>query len=145
MDYATETQATLSPEAALATLKDSGWSFSGGSDAVLTQAEFAAFLRQAGVQVSVPSPEQPVSPQQAKIAISGFGSLFASRGSKGHHGNGTNNDSHDPLPASFEACAALPKVPDCRDCCLGLGRTHRECGKACGQANAAQNVSAHKP
>jgi hypothetical protein len=146
MDYAPETQATLSTEAALATLKESGWSFSGGSDAVLTQAEFAAFLRQAGVQVSVPSPEQPVSLQQAKTALSGFGSLFASKGASeklppvvGHI------NTHDPLPESFADCAALPKVPDCRACCLNLGVSSKSCGKACGRAHAAINVSATGP
>jgi hypothetical protein len=156
MDDAPETQATLSPEKALATLKESGLGFSVGSDAVLTQAEFAAFLRHAGVQVSVPSPDLPISLQQAKTAISGFGSLFASRGSKKGHGNTTSTSSgsgggdhsdkgHDPLPASFDQCAVLDKVPDCRACCLALGLGNHTCGKACGQANAAQNVSPHKP
>lgn len=143
MDNAPETRATLSSQAALATLKDSGLSFSAGSDAVLTQAEFAAFLRQAGVRISVPSPDQPVSPTQAKTAVSGFGSLFASRasGSKVPPPPASEPNKHESLPTSFEECAQLDKVPECRACCLNLGLTLHACGKACGRANAAQNVS----
>lgn len=146
MDDAPETRATLSPEAAIANLKESGLGFSAGSDAILTQAELAAFLRQSGVKVSVPSPDQPVSPEQARAVISGFGSLFASRSSTivappvvdKNHGN-------NPLLESFADCAALPKVPDCRECCMNLGLTSQACGRACGRAHAAHNVSSTEP
>jgi hypothetical protein len=146
MDYAPETKASQSPDAALTTLKESGWSFNGGSDAVLTQAELAAFLRQAGVQVSVPAPDQPVSREQAKTAISGFGSLLASHGSSAKVPPVVGQSaSHSPLPESFADCAVEPKVPDCRSCCINLGLTNKQCGRACGRAHAALNVSSTEP
>ena len=146
MDYAPETRATVSPEAALATLKDSGLRFSAGSDAILTQAEFAAFMRQAGVRIRVPSPDQPVSPVQAMTAVSGFGSLLASLafGPKMTPPSATNPSRHESAPTSFEECAQLDTVPDCKACCLGLGMTQQACGRACGQANAG-HVSASEP
>ena len=146
MDIAPETRATLSPEAALATLKDSGLRFSVGSDAVLTQAEFAAFMRQAGVRINVPSPDLPVSPAQAKTAVSGFGGLFASRvsGLKVTAPPASNPSSPESAPEDFAQCAALDKVPDCRACCESLGLTQQVCGRACGQANAG-HVSASEP
>ena len=138
MDDAPETQTTPSPEAALASLKEAGLGFSASSDAVLTQAELAAFLRQSGVQVSIPSPDQPVSPEQAKTAISGFGSLFASRSDK-------VAVVRPPSPEDFADCAALPKVPDCRACCTNLGMSAKACGRACGRAHAALQISASEP
>ncbi len=43
-------------------------------------------------------------------------------------------------PGGFDQCAGLTRVPDCKACCLALpGGTSNTCGKACGQANAAQN------
>ena len=40
-------------------------------------------------------------------------------------------------PEGFDTCGSLPKVPDCRACCLALpGATNKSCGKACGQAHA---------
>ncbi|HEU5180678.1 MAG TPA: hypothetical protein VFW45_07785 [Candidatus Polarisedimenticolia bacterium] len=142
MDDAPETRATPSPEAALKTLKESGLGFKAGSEAVLTQAELAAFLRESGVQVSVPSPNQPVSPEQAKAAISGFGSLFASRSEKIVVPPTVN--SRNISPEDFADCAALERVPDCKACCEALGMTQQTCGRACGQANAG-HVSATEP
>jgi hypothetical protein len=144
MDDAPETKATLSSEAALATLKESGLSFSAGSEAVLTQAELAAFLRQAGIKVSVTSPEQPVSAEQAKTAISGFGSLFASKAGVPGKPPVVTNTGH-ALPESFADCASLPKVPECRSCCINMGMSLQACGKACGRAHAALQVSASEP
>jgi hypothetical protein len=146
MDNAPQTRTTLSPEAALAKLKDSGWSFSSASDAVLTQGEFAAFLRQAGVQISVPSPNQAVSAAQVKTAISAFGSLFASHGgeSKATPPPVSDPTKHESVPNDFSQCAAQDKVPDCKACCLALGMTQQTCGRACGQANAG-HVSASEP
>ena len=146
MDVAPETRATLSPEAALALLKQSGLSLTGSPDSILTEADLAAFLRQTGVQISVTSPGQSVSQAQAKSAVAGFGSLFASHAapppvasSSAHHGN------QPPIPEAFSDCAQLPKVPDCRTCCINLGLSAQSCGRACGRAHAALQVSASEP
>ncbi|MCI0410807.1 MAG: hypothetical protein L0191_19975, partial [Acidobacteria bacterium] len=50
-------------------------------------------------------------------------------------------------PTGFEACASLPKVPDCRSCCEALpGTSNRSCGRACGQAHAdLQHASPSEP
>lgn len=47
-------------------------------------------------------------------------------------------DKLSPAPSGFEECANLPKVPDCRACCLALpGATNKSCGRACGRAHSA--------
>ncbi len=146
MDYAPETRATMSPEAALAALKESGWSFSGDAGAVLSQGELAAFLRQAGLQIRVSSPDQPVSADQAKTAVSGFGSFLASKVAPPAVVPPTSRTtSHAPTPEAFADCAALPKVPECRACCVNMGMSLQACGKACGRAHAALQVSASEP
>jgi hypothetical protein len=50
-------------------------------------------------------------------------------------------------PQGFDACAALPKVPDCLACCMALpGSSNKQCGQACGRAHADLNhVSPSEP
>jgi hypothetical protein len=49
-------------------------------------------------------------------------------------------------PEGFEACAEMPKVPDCHACCLALpGSNNKSCGKACGRAHANLQTSPSEP
>jgi hypothetical protein len=42
-------------------------------------------------------------------------------------------------PSGFDACGALPSVPECHACCLALpGADNQSCGRSCGRAHADQ-------
>ena len=53
----------------------------------------------------------------------------------------------NPPPTGFDACAALPSVPECLACCRSLPDTsNSSCGGACGRAHAdQQHASASEP
>ena len=53
----------------------------------------------------------------------------------------------NPPPTGFDACMALPSVPECHSCCLALpDADHQACGQSCGRNHAdQQHASASEP
>lgn len=95
-----------------------------GKRAALTQEQAIARLEKAGLHLKG-KPEDPLTDQH-KAAYS----LAVSQGLI---------EKVSPPPPGFDACGALPKVPDCHACCLALpGADHQACGRSCGRAHADQ-------
>ena len=93
--------------------------------AALTQDQAIARLEKAGLHLKG-KPDDPLTDQH-KAAYS----LAVSQGLM---------ERVSPPPPGFDACITLPKVPECRACCLALpGADQQFCGSACGRANADQN------
>jgi hypothetical protein len=91
--------------------------------AVLTAEEAIARLEKAGLHLG--KPDDPLTDKHK--------SDFALAVSQGLL------EKVSPPPVGFEACGALPKVPDCHACCLALpGASNQACGRSCGRAHADQ-------
>jgi hypothetical protein len=139
-------RAALSPSAAVASLRRAGLKLHGEPADPLTEGELSAFLRQAGIALLSAHPESALSSSKTAAILSTFGSLLAVRATDPRIALVSFNASNVIGPEDFSDCAALPSVPECRTCCSGLsGFPTGTCGRACGRAHAAQQVSASEP
>ena len=140
-------RAALTPAQAVVSLRRAGLRFRSAPDGILTEGEMSDFFRQAGLQLQVEQPDRPVDPGRAGLLMAGFGAYFASRAAdpSGSLPTAVSGGKPGSIPDSFSDCAALPTVPQCRNCCLALGGGNQACGRSCGRAHAGTNVSASEP
>ena len=98
----------------------------------LTAEEAVALLRQAGLRLKGSVNDPLTEGERSDFALPVANGLILKL---------------DSPPTGFEACAALPKVPDCHKCCEALpGTNNKSCGRACGQAHAnLQHASPTEP
>jgi hypothetical protein len=87
--------------------------------------------------------------QQAGLQLKGTAGDTLSASDKSAYfmavASGLVNKLNSP-PLGFDQCAQLPKTTDCRACCMALGASNKQCGKACGQAHAdLQHASPSEP
>ena len=91
----------------------------------LTAEEAVSILKQAGVRLKGSVNDPLTEGERSNFALAMANGLMLKL---------------DAPPTGFEACANLPKVPDCHHCCEALpGATNKGCGRACGRANADQS------
>ena len=98
----------------------------------LTAEEAVALLRQAGLRLKGSVNDPLTEGERSDFALAVANGLILKL---------------DSPPTGFEACASLPKVPDCHKCCEALpGTNNKSCGRACGQAHAnLQHASPTEP
>ncbi|HEV8335796.1 MAG TPA: hypothetical protein VGR67_05220 [Candidatus Polarisedimenticolia bacterium] len=136
----------MTSSAAVASLRRAGLELHGEPADPLTEGEMSAFLRQVGITLLTAHPESPLSSSKTAAILSTFGSLLALRAADPRMALASINLGNPIGPEDFSDCAALPTVPECRACCSSLsGLPNNACGKACGRAHAAQQVSASEP
>lgn len=143
-------QSSIDAETAMSALQRAGFRFGAPPEALLTEAEMSDFFHQAGVRLQVGHSTLAVSSATADRVLAIFAGYFSARS------NETlarviipppgGMIARTPLPEDIYECLALPKVPECRACCLAQpGTTNKFCGRACGRAHASQNVSGWEP
>jgi hypothetical protein len=139
-------RASLTPERAAESLRRAGLKLQGSLAAPLTEGEVAQFFRQAGIDLRTAQPDQAVSSRKTAALLSTFGSLLTVRAQDPSTLILLETSPRAASAEDFSDCAALPTVSECRACCLALSDTaNTACGRGCGRAHAAQNVSASEP
>ena len=98
----------------------------------LTAEEAVALLKQAGLRLKGSVNDPLTEGERSDFALAMANDLILKL---------------DAPPTGFEACASLPKVPDCHKCCEALpGTDDKKCGRACGRAHAdLQHASPSEP